>query len=77
MEKDPKFVICPKCGKKFVGTNLFGKLCIKCGYYISPTDGFELPIVSDNKKKDKEFLEKFRECVRKYFLEIKYGNKNR
>jgi len=68
MEKEINYIVCPGCGKKIVGPNLFGKLCINCGYDIPPTDDFELPLVADNKKKNIEFLDKFKECINRSFF---------
>jgi len=76
MAKEINYIICPGCGKKTIGPNLFGKLCLRCGYDIPPTDNFELPLVADNKRKDIEFLGKFRESINRRFLEKKNGNKN-
>jgi len=74
MENEINYIICPGCGAKIIGSNFFGKLCVKCGYDIPPTDDFKLPLIADNKQKDIEFLRMFKERITKRFLENKNGN---
>ena len=45
-----------------------------CGCEILPPDDFELPIVADNKKKDKAMKEKARQSVMRRFKESHNGN---
>lgn len=67
--------VCPNCKHLYKGhLNLFGKICIHCGLEILPPDDFELPIIADNKKKDKAMREKARQSVIRRFKESQNGN---
>ena len=57
---------CPNCGHKTAGeVNLFGRLCMKCGIEILPDKDSEIPLISDNKKKNNELLEMLRKMLSK------------
>ena len=50
------------CGYCFTGhTNLFGKICPKCGEYIAPEQ--ELSIVKDNKQKKEKIDQELKEYL--------------
>ena len=52
-----KKIACPNCGRKHAcDKNFFGKLCMKCGYEIPPTDECDFYILSDNKSKSKNLF---------------------
>lgn len=54
--------MCPNCGFVFKGhTNLFGKVCTRCDYYMPPKQ--ELPIVQQNKHKRALLLAEARELI--------------
>jgi len=64
--------ICPKCKHVFTGyKNVFGKICIYCKTYISPIVEHEMPVISDNKKKERELLKRLYEYLHRKMNEEK------
>jgi len=59
-----KKIICPNCGRKYAGIkNEFGKLCMKCGYEIPPSDELECSIITDNKIRKERLLKILRSML--------------
>ena len=50
-----EYVICPNCGYKNIGKNIFGKICINCANYIEPFEPASIIKEAEEKKiKNKE-----------------------
>lgn len=60
-------VQCDKCGFLFEGhSNVFGKVCTRCGNYISPMNN---PIEDNYDEQKSEAQNKIRQYLKKYWEE--------
>lgn len=67
-------VFCPKCNHEFKGhTNVYGKICNRCGFEIEPEH--EMTLVKENRAKLSHALQMARESIRRKFRRSN-GNTN-